>query len=113
MEFDHLLAMEDGQLKTYDEDEATEKINWWLATPQGEKWGDPHWGHRLQQFKHDPVSESLEVGIEAHIHTKMRKDLRMVQIRGIGVKCLSADEVELVIITQSGLVRTTFDRTAL
>lgn len=113
MEIDHLLAMEDGQLKIYNKDEVVAKINWWLDTPQGQRWGDPHWGHRLQQFKHDPISVSIEIAMEAHIYSKMREDLPLVQIRGIGVRCLSAGEVELTINTQSGLINTTFDRAAL
>ncbi|QUM78801.1 hypothetical protein HWV00_21245 (plasmid) [Moritella sp. 24] len=110
MEIDHLLKLDAGSLVTHDLEQAKEKVNWWLVTPQGERWGDPAWGHRLVMFKHDAPGVSMEVGIEAHIFNKMQQDMPLLQIQGIRAATLNESEVSLIIETNIGLIDTSFDR---
>ena len=110
MEINHLLEIQDNQIITYDLDEIAEKVRWWLDTPQGEVWGDPSRGNKLIMFKHDPISVSTEIAIEAHILDKLPEDIPAIQIRGIRVEGLNAHEAILYVDTPQGLVKTTFNR---
>ncbi len=110
MEIDHLMRVDTGLLVTHDEDEAKEKVNWWLDTPEGERWGDPAWGHRLVQFKHDAPGVSMEVAIEAHVFNKMQTDIPAIKISGIRAESINESEVGLIIETNMGLIQTSFNR---
>jgi phage baseplate assembly protein W len=109
MEIEHLLKTSGGELITLDRGQSLEKINWWLDTPKGQVWGDPNWGNELQQYAHDPVTVSMEVSMEAHILNKMSEDLPFLQIHGIRIKAIGG-EATLSILTEEGLISTTFDR---
>lgn len=110
MEIEHRLEISDGQLVTYTLREIEAKINWWLVTPQGERWGDPSWGHKFIMFKHDPPSISTEIAMESHIYEKLPKDIPSVRIHGIKVESLNAHETMLYLDTPFGLVKKIFER---
>lgn len=113
MEIDHLLQIKNGGVATYTLDEVKEKLNWWIDTPQGAVWGDPLRGNKLIMFKHDPVTESSEIAIEAHIMQKLSADIPSIQIRCVKVKFINSNEAQILLETERGLIKASFNRSKL
>lgn len=103
-EIDHLLSLEDGELVTYTENPELEKVSMWLNTPKGEYWGRPEWGNRLNSYKHEPVSASLEVEMENVIILDLERDLPSVQVLGISISALDVDQFTISVNTNYGIV---------
>lgn len=113
MEIEHLLKLDSGDLITYEgSDEVLEKIRYWINTPVGSVWGLPDFGNSLKQFQHESPCTALNFAIEAHIITKLKVDMPLIEIMGIRVEAESSDLTHLTIITAGALTQLTFNRTA-
>lgn len=111
MEINHLLDVDEfNVIVVYDKDEAKAKLAHWLDTPKGTRWGDSSWGHRLEQFKHEPPSSSVEVAMENIIFKDIREDLPMISIKGILISLTNKDVFEIIISTHYGLISQTINR---
>lgn len=76
-EIDYLLETDAAGVKTYDSADGgvlEHIVREWLDTPLGSVWGQPHYGHRFIQFRHQPQGSDLEVAIELSIVSKLPKD---------------------------------------
>jgi hypothetical protein len=104
MEIEHLLTLEDGQLKIRDEDAMLAKVEFWLDTPRSEYWGKPFWGHRLHQFRHEPISVTSEVAMENMVIMDLEQDIPEVIVTGIALKILEKDQFMITVNTNYGAV---------
>lgn len=82
----------------------SERIQEWLATPEGSVAHYPSWGHNLSRFKHDPVSKGnhLEVQIEMAISRKMPQDIDDLRLVSVKVEVLDIDLISVVVVHQYG-----------
>jgi len=82
----------------------SERIQEWLATPEGTVANNPSWGHNLSKFKHDPLSEKsgLEVQIELSITRKMSLDIDDLRIVAVNVEIKEIDLVHVIVVHQYG-----------
>ncbi len=109
-EINHLLALDGSELEIFLSDEAAQlaQLDMWLDTPKGQYWGNPSWGHRLNQFKFSPTGDndtSLTVAIENIIILDLRQDLPNVAIVGLEIKKLQLDMIQLNLQTNFGLLK--------
>lgn len=82
----------------------SERIQEWLATPEGTVAHNPSWGHNLSRFKHDPVSggSDLEVRIEMALSRKMPQDIEDLRLVSVNVEVLDIDFVSVLVVHQYG-----------
>lgn len=82
----------------------SERIQEWLATPEGTVAHDPSWGHNLSRFKHDPVSRGsdLEIQIEMALSRKMPQDIEDLRLVSITVEVLDIDFISVIVVHQYG-----------
>lgn len=80
------------------------RIQEWLATPEGSIAHHPSWGHNLNRFKHDPLSEGgdLAVQIEMALSRKMPQDIEDLRLVAVKVEVLDIDLCRITIIHQYG-----------
>lgn len=111
MEINHLLDTDDsGSIQTHNIDQVAAKLNLWLDTPKGTRWGDANWGHVLSLLKHEPRSSAIEVLMENLIIRHVQNDLPDIRLKGVRVEFVEADLLLITLNTQYGLIQTSFDR---
>lgn len=103
-EYDHLMAAEPASVFTRYQDNAalTDRIYEWLETPAGTMADNPSWGHNLGQFKHEPLSENLNVMVEMSIQDKMPRDIDNLAIGGVSCDFQEIDLCKIIIDHQLG-----------
>lgn len=82
----------------------SERIQEWLATPEGTVANYPSWGHNLSRFKHDPASPTsgLEVAIEMALARKMPLDIDDLKLIAVNVTLKEIDLVHVTVVHQYG-----------
>lgn len=82
----------------------SERIQEWLATPEGTVAHDPSWGHNLSRFKHDPAStgSNLEVQIEMALTRKMPQNIENLRLVSINVEIQDIDLISVIVVHQYG-----------
>ncbi|MBE6441328.1 MAG: hypothetical protein E7022_03215 [Desulfovibrio desulfuricans] len=90
--------------RTLEGNAMSERIQEWLATPEGTVANNPSWGHNLSRFKHDPLSEGngLEVQIELALSRKMPLDIDDLRLVAVNVEVRDIDLAHVVIVHQYG-----------
>jgi len=90
--------------RTYEGSAMSERIQEWLATPEGTVAHDPSWGHNLSRFKHDPASKGndLEVQIEMALTRKMPQDIEDLRLVSVKVEVKDVDFISVIIVHQYG-----------
>jgi len=110
-EFSFLLEMdESGILKISDDAGAMqERINEWLATPQGTVADMPGWGHQLSRLKFEPPSPDLSVMAEMLIAEKLSLDVKDMVLRGVLVEFDAIDLMRVTVDYGYGIVTIEMD----
>lgn len=90
--------------RTYEGNAMSERIQEWLATPEGTVANNPSWGHNLTQFKFDPTSDrtNLEVQIEMALTRKMPLDIDDLRLVSVNVVVQDIDLVHISVVHQYG-----------
>ncbi len=90
--------------RTHEGSAMSERIQEWLATPEGTVAHNPSWGHNLSRFKHDPASagSDLEVQIEMALTRKMPQDIEDLQLVSVNVEAMDIDMVSITVVHQYG-----------
>lgn len=90
--------------RTLEGNAMSERIQEWLATPEGTVANYPSWGHNLNQFKHDPLAKggNLEVLIEMSLARKMPIDIEDLRLIGVRVDVDDIDLCHITVIHQYG-----------
>lgn len=104
MEIDHNLSLEDGELKIHSENPLLAKVDFWLDTPKGQYWGRARWGHRYNQFRHEPLSVSTEVAMENMTIADLEVDIPQIVVTGISIQILGKDQFQITINTNAGVI---------
>ena len=81
----------------------SERIAEWLATPEGTVAHNPSWGHNLFLFKHEPLSENLEILIEISLSRKLPIDIEDIVLLGVHVDILEMDLCQITVVHQFGV----------
>ena len=81
----------------------SERIQEWLATPEGTVANHPSWGHGLARLKHEPIDVNLEVQMEMLLARKMVIDIENLQLVSIGVEAKGIDIVFVTVVHQYGV----------
>lgn len=81
----------------------SERIQEWLATPEGTVANNPSWGNRLARLKHEPIDANLEVQIEMLLARKIVIDIDNLQLLSIGVEARGIDLVFVTVVHQYGV----------
>lgn len=91
--------------RSFEGNALSERIQEWLATPEGTVANYPSWGHNLSQFKHDPlaVGGDLEVLIEMALSRKMPIDIEGLRLVGVRVDVDDIDLCRVTIVHQYGV----------
>lgn len=82
----------------------SQRIQEWLATPEGTVAHDPSWGHNFSRFKHDPLSKNngLEVQIEMSLVRKMPRDIEDLRLISVKVEVMDIDLCRVTVVHQYG-----------
>lgn len=80
------------------------RIQEWLATPEGSMANHPSWGHNLSRFKHNPLSKNngLEVQIEMALARKMPLDIEDLRLISVAVEVKDIDLCHVIVVHQYG-----------
>lgn len=81
----------------------SERVAEWLATPEGTVAHRPSWGHNLSGFKHEPLSEDLEILIEISLSRKLPIDIDDLILLGVHVEMLDIDLCRITVAHQYGV----------
>lgn len=107
-ELDHLIALSDSPQNAValyeDEDAVNDRIAEWFETPQGTLADMPSWGNQLWSVKHEPISEALEILMEAKVLHKLSIDCNL-SIAGIRIDFVDVDRVDIAVLHQAGVFR--------
>lgn len=91
-EIDYLLELDPSGLVVHDDGPAlNQRISEWFETPQGTLIDKPWWGHNFGTFKHEPLSDNLNIMAEMNIMEKLPRDVQNVNIRAVGVEFVEID----------------------
>lgn len=89
--------------RSYEGAAMSERIQEWLATPEGTVANYPSWGHNLSGFKHDPANaNALEVQIEMALARKMPQDIDDLRLLSVEAKVQDIDLVTITVTHQYG-----------
>lgn len=103
-EIDYLLRLDEQGVIVYEDDNALgNQLNEWFDTPQTSIYGKPSWGHELNQFKHEPPNEDLQVSVENVIIKGILRDLPHIRISAIVATTPTIDSYSITMNTQFGL----------
>lgn len=104
-EIDFLLTLEPSGVVVQEGDDAdVENIREWLATPMGEVYGRPTWGHPLNQYRHLPHSTATARAIENSLLIKLAEDLPELPISRILVEPVGKDGYYIGIATPKAVI---------
>lgn len=86
MELNHLFKNnESGLLLHRENEEDLQKMFLWFSISEGERWGQPGWGHPLKPFLHEPMNENTEIMMEMAIFSKLSVDFPQFQLVALGI----------------------------
>jgi hypothetical protein len=106
-EIDYLMQLNESGVIVHEGDAATiNNVTEWMDTPRGHVYGNPGWGNSFIQFRHEPPSEAVEIGIENMIVTDLQRDVAGVVVKGIRCSASSKnlDVYNVIIDTNLGFV---------
>jgi len=103
-ELQHLIKLnpDTGVERLVDGPAMDDRIREWFETPEGTVADLPSWGHNLTQFKHSPMTTSLEVVVKISIRKKMPIDIRNLIITQIAVEFREIDLFHVAISHKIG-----------
>ncbi len=103
-EFDHLFRGDPAGLAIRAGASGLEdRIQEWLATPEGTVADIPWWGNQLSFLKHEPQGVHLEVLAEMLIAKKLPSDIRNIVMKSVRVVNTEIDLVKILIEYQYGV----------
>jgi len=106
-EFDYLLNWNTKGIKSYSDQMAMNcKVTEWFDTPAGSIYGKPDWGHRLEQYKHEPHSPATASLIEMDVVLDITRDIPDVIVNAIKVQATDMDRYDIYIYTNDDVIET-------
>lgn len=112
-ELDHLISLsvspQDAVSRYESVDAINDRIMEWFETPLGSIADFPSWGNTLAGLQHEPITDTLEVLMEAKIIHKLSSDCGL-SISGVRLDFIDIDRIDVKLLHQYGLFSSEVNR---